>query len=213
MYCITFLSCILPQLPHNYIKPITLYDPHSGRGTFFLQLEKTLSKEAPAGNSTLVGEQLPVSVSLSINLLVSGYPPARLWRGNAPGPHVSVRIFPDSFGRTFTRSNFRAAGNRTIPVQYPIWIFCSLRFRKCSNRLQFRTEVPQELLIPHFVRAAGNRTRSTCTFTRSPLLTLVGVPGNAPGPHAPHACILLLYYTPKILSNRLPLYLPRGKSS
>ena len=23
-----------------------------------------------------------------------------------------------------------------------------------------------------------------------------GLPGNAPGPHAPHACILLLYYSP-----------------
>jgi hypothetical protein len=35
-----------------------------------------------------------------------------------------------------------------------------------------------------------------------------GLPGNAPGPHAPHACILLLYYSP--LNFTILIYFGRG---
>src|SRR3989344_6001119 len=60
----------------------------------------------------------------------------------------------------------------------------------------------------HFCSQGTNKAGYTPTFLYIPKSTLakerwksnklVGLPGNAPGPHAPHACILLLYYSPFI---------------
>ena len=53
-----------------------------------------------------------------------------------------------------------------------------------------------------FGRSAENRTRTASP----PAIALIGVPGIEPGLHAPHACVLPVYYTPaQAMAGRHPM--------
>ena len=89
-------------------------------------------------------------------------------------------------------ASFHSSGCRELVTVAKLFTLVSLDEKQAP-----RPGLVMRRFTPHITPAFNSRRKPSSWLAALRLVSLVGVPGIEPGLHAPHACVLPLYYTPK----------------